>query len=231
MDIFYEKMRDDAEKMQFQRYMNVGNITVDLAKPDIVSKIMQGWVEGWLSKLFCNLPVDLNNKKDFLVEVKAFNEKRGPVFDIADFRIYIKDLMENPWMLKVSYLIFGYSITDTGMVKINRMWNQNIWEITCPTLLGKNKTLWPLNLQIKKDKVYNIRPGKWYTNPLRFKMYKTKEDFLAALEETVYQNPDTRSDGPDWRYGFLKNYQKHYGEKLEIPRWTDIADNYIIKKK
>lgn len=231
MDIFYEKMKDDAEKMQFQRYINVGNITVDLAKPDVVCKIMQGWLEGWLSNLFFDLPVDLNKKKGFLVEVKAFNDKRGPVFDIADFRIYKQDLMENPWMLNITYLIFGYSITDTGMVKINRMWKQNIWEITCPMLLGKNKTLWPLNLQIKKDKVYNIRPGKWYTKPRRFKMYETKEDFLAALEETVYQNEDTRSDGPDWKYGFLKNYQKYYGENLVIPRWTDIADNYIIKKE
>ena len=240
----YEKLLNDDKILtkKGQISFQLGDISIIVKQKDVVGNIMQEWVEGWLKKngidyaldnsqMPPDFYLDPDDRKKNLLEIKAFNYKASPAFDIADFTMYEQEVKEKPWMLDVTYLIFGYAMSDDGVVTIKRMWKQKVWEITRPMLSGKNKTPWPLNLQIKKGKVHKIRPGKWYTKPRQFKMYETKEDFLSAIEETVYQNVDTRSDGPDWRYGFLKNYQKYYGEKLAIPRWTDIADNYIVKKK
>ena len=93
---------------------------------------------------------------------------------------------------------------------------------------GKNKTIWPLNLQIKKGVVHKIRPAKWYTKSKHFSTFASKEDFLSAVEETVYQNPDTRTDASRWKQQMIENYKNFYGEKLNVPRWTDIRDLYIF---
>lgn len=53
------------------------------------------------------------------------------------------------------------------------------------------------------------------------------EDFLAAMEETMYKNKDTRDDAPDWLQKVLDSYEKHYGVRLQIPRWSEIASKYV----
>ncbi len=55
------------------------------------------------------------------------------------------------------------------------------------------------------------------------------EHFVSAIEETVYQNPKTHSDGALWRRRFLKNYNAFYGIQLNIPRWDEITDEYSGK--
>ena len=45
MDI-YNRIKNDAEKVKFQRYMDVGGINIDLATPNVVGNIMQEWLEG-----------------------------------------------------------------------------------------------------------------------------------------------------------------------------------------
>ena len=61
-------------------------------------------------------------------------------------------------------------------------------------------------------------------------MFSCLEDFISAVEETVYQNPKTHESASSWKRKFLASYEKFYGVKLSIPRWDDIADNYINKK-
>ena len=53
---------------------------------------------------------------------------------------------------------------------------------------------------------------------------------MAAMEETVYKNKDTRDDGPEWLSTVIKNYENHFGEKLCIPRWNDIKNKYVNDK-
>ena len=87
---------------------------------------------------------------------------------------------------------------------------------------------WPLNLQIKDNVVHKIRPAVWYSQgtSIQFKPFETLEDFIAAMEQTVYQNPKTRQLSGTWLNNFLEAYQQQYGNKLKIERWTDIESKY-----
>lgn len=173
------------------------------------------------------------DKKHNLMEVKAFNYAANPGFDIADFRMYEREIKEKPWMLDVDYMIFGYEMSKDGVVTVKNLWLKKVWEICRPMLSGsgKNKVVWPLNLQIKQGVVHKIRPAKWYAVSKSFKTFECVEDFLAAVEETVYKNRDTRDDGPGWIDVTLRNYKEFYGKNLQIPRWNDIEDKYYLKKK
>ena len=211
----------------------------------IVESILQEWLKGWLHQN--NIEYSLNNdhplvppfvfldpedKKHNLMEVKAFNYAANPGFDIADFRMYEREIKEKPWMLDVDYLIFGYDMSNDGVVTVKNLWLKKVWEICRPMLSGsgKNKVIWPLNLQIKQGVVHKIRPAKWYGTSKNFKTFECVEDFLSAVEETVYKNKDTRDDGPSWLDGTLQSYETFYGQKLRIPRWYEIEDKYYLKK-
>ena len=100
-----------------------------------------------------------------------------------------------------------------------------------PMRSGTNKTIWPINLQIKKGTVHKIRPAKWYGKSSKFSIFENKEDFLSAMEETVYKNKDTHDDGPEWLSSVIDNYEKHYGVKLSIPRWSNVMAKYICHSK
>ena len=176
--------------------------------------------------------LDPQNKKHNLVEVKAFNYDASPGFDIADFRMYEREIKEKPWMLDVDYLVFGYDMSEDGVVTVKNLWLKKVWEICRPMAsgAGKNKVVWPLNLQIKQGVVHKIRPAKWYGASKSFKTFESIEDFLSAVEETVYKNKDTRDDGPSWLDGTLRNYETFYGKRLRVPRWYEIEDKYYLKK-
>lgn len=72
-----------------------------------------------------------------------------------------------------------------------------------------------------------MRPAKWYGKKTAFAIYDCLEDFLSAMEETMYKNKDTRDEAPDWLQKVLDNYEKHYRVRLQIPRWNDIASKYV----
>jgi type II restriction enzyme len=94
-----------------------------------------------------------DDKRKNLLEVKAFNRNAGPGFDIADFRMYAEEIIEKPYMLDVDYLIFGYDMSDDGVVTIKDVWLKKVWEIT------RRMKDWSINLQIKDNVVHKIRPG------------------------------------------------------------------------
>ena len=159
-----------------------------------------------------------------LLEVKAFNRSASPGFDIADFRMYEEEIIEKPYMLNVDYLIFGYDMSDDGIVTIKDLWLKKVWEIT------RRMDGWPINLQVKQGVVHKIRPGIWYSErPGNIPMFRCMEDFIAAIEETVYQNPKTHESAANWKKKFVDSYKKFYGVKLNIPRWQEIAENYEVK--
>ena len=160
-----------------------------------------------------------------LLEVKAFNRNAVPGFDIADFRMYEEEIINKPYMLDVDYLIFGYEMSVDGYVTIKDLWLKKVWEIT------RRMANWAINLQVKANVVHKIRPGVWYNGSSSFLMFQCLEDFISAIEETVWQNPKTREESGTWKKRFLKSYEEHYGIKLVIPRWNDIEDKYRIAKK
>jgi len=216
----------------------LGDVNIVVKQKDVVGNIMQEWVQGWLSQRGVEYAVSPNTQMppDFflnpqdrqtgLLEVKAFNRNASPGFDIADFRMYADEIVHKPYMLDVDYLIFGYEMSDDGIVTIRDVWLKKVWQIT------RRMKKWPINLQVKDNVVHKIRPAVWYSkSPRDFNIFENLEDFISAIEETVHQNPDTRNRAGQWLNDFIDNYEKHYGVKLDIPRWRNIADKYIVEKK
>ena len=240
----YKKLVEDDKILTKQGRItfSLGDTNIIVKQRDVVGNIMQEWVEGWMKQNGIEYALNENtqmppdfylnpdNKKESLMEIKAFNYKAGPGFDIADFRMYEQEIAQKPWMLHVTYLIFGYEMSEEGVVTIKKVWMNKVWEMSRPMSSGKNKTIWPINLQIKKGTVQKIRPAKWYGKTAKFKTFENMTDFLSAMEEAVYKNKDTHDEGPDWLSTLISNYKKHYGVKLEIPRWSDIVNKYVVKK-
>lgn len=231
----YDKLinEDKILEQQGQITFHFGDINITITQKDVVGNIIQEWLQGWLDKnnieyapsANTQMPPDFylnpTNTTQDLLEVKAFNRSATPGFDIADFRMYQEELIDKPYMLNVDYLIFGYDMSNTGTVTIKDLWLKKVWEIT------RCMDGWPVNLQIKQGVVHKIRPGVWYsTKKGNIPMFTCREDFLSAIEETVYQNPKTHENAATWKNKFLASYEQFYGVKLNIPRWGDIKDHY-----
>ena len=238
----YDKMIKDDKILQAEGRIsfNFADINITVKQKDVVGNIIQEWVQGWLDKnnieyaLNDNsqMPPDfylnLNDRTKDLLEVKAFNRSASPAFDIADFRAYQKEIIEKPYMLDVDYLIFGYEMSDEGIVTIQDVWLKKVWEIT------RRMEDWPITLQVKEGHVHKIRPGVWYGEGKHrsdYTIFGSMVDFISAIEETVYQNDETRSYGSMWKRQLVKSYREHYGISLTIPKWDDIADNYDEKRR
>ena len=237
----YRKLLEDFKiyEVQGQIKFYLGDVDIIVKARDVVGNIMQEWLEGWLRKNDIEylpnentqMPPDVylnpDDQTENLLEVKAFNYEATPGFDIADFTAYQAELIREPYMVHTKYIIFGYVMQPDGYVVIKKMWLKNVWELCRPM---EN---WPLNLQVKKNVVHKIRPGKWYADGERtkFKQFTSLEHFISAIDETVYRNPETRKQSGEWLAKFTKSYEHKYGIKLDIPRWNNIADDYIVKKK
>ena len=99
---------------------------------------------------------------------------------------------------------------NNGVIIIKNVWLKKIWELTC------SSDKWPLRVQAKKDVIYNIRPAIWYSKSSRYKPFKSKEEFLSALNDTRYQYPQTRHTNAHWLKNVIKNYQEHTGVSLTV---------------
>lgn len=224
-----DKILEEEGQIKF----HFANVDIIVKQKDVVGNIIQEWLQGWLNKNGIDyapnensqMPPDfylnVNDETADLLEVKAFNRNATPGFDIADFRMYEEELIDKPYMLYVDYLIFGYEMSDEGIVTIKDLWLKKVWEIT------RRMEDWPINLQVKSGVVHKIRPGVWYSEKNKMPMFKCVEDFLSAIEQTVWQNPKTKEESGLWRVKFLKNYKKYFGSSLSIPKWNEIADSYI----
>lgn len=226
---------DKILSLRGQIQFHLGDVDIIVKQKDVVGNIIQEWLQGWLDKRGIDYSLNDNSQMppDFflnpsdlttdLLEVKAFNRSASPGFDIADFRMYEEEIIEKPYMLDVDYLIFGYDMNKDGIVTIKDLWLKKVWEIT------RRMDEWPINLQVKANVVHKIRPGVWYSTKKGIPMFRCLEDFLAAIEETVFQNPKTHEIAGTWKRNFQKNYERFYGKKIDFPRWTDIKDRYEVE--
>jgi len=208
-----------------------GDFPVNVKKSDVVGNVIQEWMHNWLEHYEVDFAPSQNTQMppDFylspgdrtvgLLEVKAFNATRGPGFDIADFNMYVAEITENPCILDADYLVFAYKMID-GEVSVENLWCKKVWQITC------SSADWPVKLQVKRKVVHKIRPGTFYSQRSKYKPFRSLEDFISAIEQTVYQNEDTRPQSNQWQNRFLSSYQAHYGVRLQIPRWSEIEDTY-----
>lgn len=234
----FEKLLNEDKLLEIEGQIKfcLGDVNIVVKQKDVVGNIIQEWLQGWMDKRGIEYAINDNtqmppdfflNPKDKttdLLEVKAFNRSANPGFDIADFRMYEEEIIEKPYMLNVDYLIFGYDMSEEGIVTIKDVWLKKVWEIT------RRMEGWSINLQVKQGVVHKIRPGVWYSDrPSNIPMFKRMEDFISAIEEAVYQNPKTHESAATWKKHFVDSYRKFYGVKLDIPRWQEIASTYEIK--
>lgn len=212
---------------------HMGNISITVKRKDVVGNILQEWLEGWLNarniyftpnpntQMLPDIFLTPDDMTKGWLEIKAFNRESNPGFDIADFKAFVNELIEKPYHLDTDYLIFGYIMDSTnGGVVIKDLWLKKIWQIT------KTMATWPITVQYKNNILHKIRPGNWFSERSGGKVFECAEDFLAAFEETVYQNVETRQYASQWRNKFRKSYRKHYGRNIDFPRWDNIRHKY-----
>ncbi len=234
----YNKLIDDDQilKLEGQIKFYLGDVNIIVKQKDVVGNIMQEWLQGWLDVRGVEYALNENTQMppDFflnpddktrgLLEVKAFYRNGSPGFDIADFRMYAAEILEKPYMLDVDYLIFGYDMSDDGIVTIKNVWLKKVWQIT------RRMENYPINLQVKDGIIHKIRPGVWYSKrSTDYAIFDCLEDFISAIEETTFKEPKLRdSMASTWLAVFQRNYKVHYGTELNIPRWNDIKDKYDL---
>ncbi len=190
----YDKLVNEDKILELQGQIKFffGDVNIIVKQKDVVGNIIQEWLQGWLDKRGIEyapsentqMPPDFfldpDDRTKGLLEVKAFNRSASPGFDIADFRMYEEEIVEKPYMLDVDYLIFGYDMSDDGVVTVKDLWIKKVWEIT------RRMEGWAINLQVKQGVVHKIRPGVWYsTKKGNIPMFSCLEDFISAIEETV----------------------------------------------
>ena len=234
----YHRLLDDYDiksidgKIQFI----LGDVDIIVKQKDVVGNIVQEWLEGWFKKSeIAYLPsdnpqlppdfyLDPDDKKHSLLEVKAFNRDASPAFDLADFTGYAKAILKEPWELDTKYLIFGYNMSEDGIVTIKDLWIKNVWEIS------RSSDKWALNVQYKNGQINKIRPATWYAKRAKFPLFQSLEHYLSALEQTLVDYPDTRALSIGWRKKMQDSYKDFSGRKITIPRWEDIEEIYQGKK-
>lgn len=231
----YDKLinEDKIKTVKGQIRFNLGDVSIIVKKKDVVGNILQEWLEGWLesrnidfvpnpnSQMPPDIYLDSDNLTHNLLEVKAFNREGSPGFDIADFKAFVNELIEKPYHIDTDFIIFGYVMDEeTGDVIVKDLWLKKIWEIT------KTMNNWPITVQYKNGILQKMRPGNWFTTRGNAKVFESKEDYLAAFEETIYQNPETRSLGAQWKNRFKRSYKNYYGVDIDFPRWDDIKAKY-----
>lgn len=239
----YHKLVDDEHILELNGQIKfyLGDINIIVKQKDVVGNIMQEWLQGWLDARNIEYSVNDNtqmppdffldpkNKTKDLLEVKAFNRNGTPGFDIADFRMYASEILEKPYMVDVDYLIFGYDMSEDGIVTIKDIWLKKVWQIT------RRMENYPINLQVKEGVIHKIRPAVWYSDGnTDYAAFDCLEDFISAIEETTFKEPKLRSTiASTWLSVFQKNYKSWYGKELEIPRWNSIKDKYdlVTRKK
>lgn len=241
-EIYNRLLNDDhILELEGQIRFYLGDINIIVKQKDVVGNIMQEWLQGWLEKNGIEyapsentqMPPDFflnpDDKTRGLLEVKAFNRNGSPGFDIADFRMYATEIQEKPYMLDVDYLIFGYDMSDSGVVTIKDLWLKKVWQIT------RRMEKYPINLQVKEGVIHKIRPGVWYSERATdYAIFESLEDFISAIEETTFKEPKLRSSvASTWLTVFQKNYKAWSGAELNVPRWNDIKDKYdcVMDKK
>lgn len=195
-EIYNKLINDDKILTKKGRItFSLGDINIIVRQRDVVGNIMQEWIEGWLKKNGIEYALNENtqmppdfylnpeNKTEELMEIKAFNYKAGPGFDIADFRMYEQEISQKPWMLNVTYLIFGYEMSDEGVVTIKKIWKNKVWEMSRPMRSGTKKTIWPINLQIKKGLFIKLGQQNGMENHLNFLYLNVKKIFCLQWKK------------------------------------------------
>ncbi len=219
----YSKLVDDYKIVGEVGHINftLKDLSIQVKTKDTVGNLLQEWLKAWMIKYdifyeenqntqrFPDFYLNPNDKFSDLLEVKSFDRKRGPGFDLANFDSYCNSLLTDAYRLDSDYLILAYEMQE-AQLKIRNVWLKKIWELSGPS------GLYPVKVQEKKKVIYNLRPITWYSERSTFKPFKSKEEFLQALNETRYQYPQTRHGNAHWLRKVINNYEEYTGLTLEV---------------
>lgn len=186
-------------------------VSLNINGKSAIGDLLQEWLGAWMKQQGIYFRTDNNTQKfpDFylgendtenLLEVKTFDYSKAPNFDVAQFDAYTTELATQAYRLDSDYLILGYTL-EQGILTIQDIWLKKIWEITC------GATDLPLRVQRKKGKIYNIRPYNFKNCAGNFPPFGTKEEFLAAIRDTLAQYKYRLQENPDqWYQEVLMSY-------------------------
>ena len=157
----------------------LAGISIEIDNKDVIGGILQSWFGEWLKvngfkdiqKETQQFP-DFQFNGDIWMELKTFDAEKSPSFDVANFASYIDSLLIKPQRLNSDYLIFSYIVHDSR-ISINDIWIKKVWEITGPS----ERNI--LNLQVKRNQPYNIRPKTWYSHNVE--TFNSRREFVNAL--------------------------------------------------
>lgn len=168
---------------------NLAGVSVKIDTTDTVGITLQAWLKQYLTDndIYFSEPANTQEFPDFfldnneafkhMLEVKAFNYNATPAFDIANFESYCSSVKEKPYRLDADYLIFGYTMNDSGDITVKKVWLHKIWQIA-----GTSQRF-PLKTQVKRDMIYNIRPNTDFKAGNKGP-FRSKDDFLLAIYKT-----------------------------------------------
>lgn len=198
----------------------LGETSVTIDTTDTVGNSIQSWLKQWLinkefyhaeptnTQEFPDFFLSEENRNSHMLEVKAFNYNATPAFDIANYESYVSSVAEKPYRLFADYMVFGYSMANDGVITIKEIWLKKIWE-----LAGTSKRF-PLNTQVKRDVIYNIRPNSRfkYGQPSHF---ANKEEFLRAIygTQSLYRGQEKADE---WKEKLIQNYYNYFGDELSF---------------
>lgn len=210
IDNVVQHLKEELVGFKFPKELFIDDITIPFSDC-VICGLIDKVVTIWLNK---------HNLKPSWLELKSFTEI--PNFDIGAFRSYINEIIDHPWKLHAKYLLIKYKMEENGgLVVIEDFWLKNVWEIACTS------AAWPLKVQCKHGVINNIRPATWYSERSDFRPFDCLEDFLAAVEQTIYKYHDTNNLADHWSERLCESYFKYYGKKLNLPRWMDVKHKYL----
>ena len=210
IDNVFQHLKEELVGFKFPKELFIDDITIPFSDC-VICGLIDKVVTIWLNK---------HNLKSSWLELKSFTDI--PNFDIGAFRSYINEIIDHPWKLHAKYLLIKYKMEENGgLVVIEDFWLKNVWEIACTS------SAWPLKVQCKRGVINNIRPATWYSERSDFRPFDCLEDFLAALEQTIYKYHDTNNLADHWSERLCESYFKYYGKRLNLPRWMDVKHKYL----
>jgi len=145
--------------------INVDTSEIDIEGNDAVGNILEEFVVKLLTDEFedfikgeSNEPPDIfDGEEKWNLEIKCFNLKNGPAFDIHAISKFLGMKGESDWlskaMHKTDYLIFGYEINDQGKRYLRSFQHKKLHEIL--GYGGKHE----ISVQYSGGQYKNIRPS------------------------------------------------------------------------
>lgn len=197
---------------------NLAGVSVKIDTTDTVGITLQAWLKQYLinNNIYFSEPANTQEFPDFfldnnesykhMLEVKAFNYNATPAFDIANFESYCSSVKEKPYRLDADYLIFGYTMNDSGDITVKKVWLHKIWQIA-----GTSQRF-ALKTQVKRDMIYNIRPNTDFKTGNKGPFH-SKDDFLLAIYKTLVSYKGN-AFADEWKQTLSVNYKKYYGCNL-----------------